>query len=473
MAVDLGLKFDLSQLRASVRSAADLMKRGMVSSLKPFDRALVATRAKVSAIGRAAFSLKGAFAGILSAVVIARMAKWAGDAIKAAAALTDARTALKNVIQATGGKVSFAGAVAQQETISLATGASRTDVAAAQTDLIGRGFGPAQVKELTALAASAATRTGKSVQDAAKLLGNAMSGNVKAAQQLGIQIAASGDKVKDAQAVAEKVREVYGGLADQLTNPIDRLKATWQSFMETLGGALAPVFDDVVTWLGDVARGLGAEGVAGIVQQVTGAIGSFVGVLDWAWQTLKAVGASYGSFVNLIASAFTDAIPGAFNSMLSAILAMLDSVIRKIPGVGEKIADGMGLGEMARARGESGKSSLAAFKGSVEAHGGNLANFVSAVKGENSTGKRFEEARAQGAAMREAASAEMAATTGTAGSLVNPLAAQAAGDKARAAAQKQLAGRTAKLAADAREGQQVRVQIVSARPDRFRRMRPA
>lgn len=473
MAVDLGLKFDLSQLRASVRSAADLMKRGMVSSLKPFDRALVATRAKVSAIGRAAFSLKGAFAGILSAVAIARMAKWAGDAIKAAAALTDARTALKNVIKATGGKVSFAGAVAQQETINMATGASRTDVAAAQTDLVGRGFGPAQVKELTALAASAATRTGKSVQDAAKLMANAMSGNVRAAQQLGVQVAQTGDKVKDAQAVAEKVREVYGGLADQLTNPIDRLKATWQSFMETLGDALAPVFDEVVTWLSDVARGLGAEGVAGIVQQVTGAIGSFIGVLDTTWQTIKAVAAFLGTFVQLVWSAFVDAIPAAFNSMLGAILQLMDDVIRKIPGVGDKIADAMGMGEMARARGAAAESGFAAFRGSEEAVGDSAMNVVRAVQGEFNAGNRFEEARARGAAMREAASAEMAATTGTGGSLVNPLVAQAAGDKARAAAQKQLAGRNAKLAADAREGQQVRVQIVSARPDRFRRMRPA
>jgi hypothetical protein len=467
MAVDLGLKFDLSQLRSGVKSAAALVRGGMVSSLKPFDTALGKTKRSLQGFGKSIFSVKGFIGGLVTAAAVKRMADFAIGAVKLAHALADARDSLRNVIKATGSRLNFDDANRQAETISMATGSSRGDVMQSQTDLVGRGFGAAQTKEIMALAASVSTRTGKSIQESTKLIADGLSGKVMAAKRIGVQVAQSGDKVKDAEEFARQMRAIYGGLGSQLTNPFDRLSATLTRMKENIGEAIGPALDSVATTISDILNGMGSEELGARLRNIVDGVLEFGGKLDWLYQIFHAVVAMLGEFASFVIQTFTEGIPASFKLLIGEILGAVDGAIRSIS---ETAADKLGVGEMAKNWSGAGRDGLSVYATAQDGMEKSMGNVGAAWRGENNAANQLEEYRAKGAKMRTDAQAEMAATVGTGGNLVNTRVSGVEDGKAMAKARKELAKRGN---ANAGAGQQVRVSIVSARPDRFRRMRTA
>ena len=176
------------------------------------------------------------------------------------------------------------------------TGADADDLAAAQAQLAAFKLNGKQLQSMSPLLIDYANNTGKSLPDAAKLLGKATLGNTRALKDLGISYKSTGDPAKDYANIMTLLKEKVGGYTESIPEAETKqkiLQASFGDLQEAVGEKLQPV--------------------------MLGLIDAGQGVMDWLEANPKV----------------TEGASAAF-SLLGTVLGGIWDVVRKyiLPGLG-------------------------------------------------------------------------------------------------------------------------------------------
>ena len=119
-----------------------------------------------------------------------------------------------------------------------------------------------QIRELTPLLVDYATVTGQDVTTAAGSLGKAFMGNAKALKAIGINFKATGDTARDFETVMAALEEKVGGAGEAFggttAGQLARLDAQFGDLQETVGEALVPALQGLVSVATPLAKAAGA-----------------------------------------------------------------------------------------------------------------------------------------------------------------------------------------------------------------------
>lgn len=190
-------------------------------------------------------------------------------------------------------------------------------IASGQALLAQFGLTGKQLTEVTPLLLDYASRTGKTVPDAAKSFGKAMLGNVRALKDLGIKYVSTGDATKDYANITKLMREKVGGFAEKegktASGRLEIMKNQYGEIKEAVGSKLLPALSSIVT---------GLSAVIGLVDKN------------------KAVFQTFSKTVKIVFGVFTEAIglgKGSFKDFSNFIATHQEDITRGIL-IGGKIA---------------------------------------------------------------------------------------------------------------------------------------
>jgi hypothetical protein len=140
---------------------------------------------------------------------------------------------------------------------ALATGVTDDELRPALSRLVRSTKDTEEAQKLLSLALDISSATGKPLEAIANSLGKAYDGNTNALGKLGLGIDQSILKTKDFNLVYENLRSSFGGFADQEANTfqgrIDRLNVAFDEAKETIGFALLPALEKLITFVNDNA----------------------------------------------------------------------------------------------------------------------------------------------------------------------------------------------------------------------------
>lgn len=160
------------------------------------------------------------------------------------------------------------------------TGADADDLASSQATLAAFKLTGKQIKDTTPLLVDYANKTGKTLPEAAKLLGKATLGNTRALKDLGISYKSTGDPAKDYANIMKLLEEKVGGYTDSLPEAEKKSKilaASFSDLQESVGAKLQPAMialtdagQGVLDWLDENPEV--AEGAAAAFDLLGGAL---------------------------------------------------------------------------------------------------------------------------------------------------------------------------------------------------------
>jgi hypothetical protein len=206
---------------------------------------------KIEKFGKVAAA---AFAAAAAAAV-AYAGKLAIDGVKAAIEDEAAQVRLAGALErATGATRDQIAAVEQQITkTALATGVADDQLRPALARLAISTGDTAEAQKLLNLALDVAQATGKPVETVANALGKAYDGNTAALGKLGIGLSAAELKTMSFTDVQGKLSELFGGAAaanaQTFQGRMDRLKVAFDEAKETIGFALLPIIEKLVSFI--------------------------------------------------------------------------------------------------------------------------------------------------------------------------------------------------------------------------------
>jgi phage-related protein len=141
--------------------------------------------------------------------------------------------------------------------VALATGVTDDELRPALSRLVRSTKDTEEAQKLLSLALDISSATGKPLEAIANSLGKAYDGNTNALGKLGLGIDQSILKTKDFNKVYESLRGSFAGFAEQEANTfqgrLDRLNVAFDEAKETIGFALLPVFEKLITFVNDNA----------------------------------------------------------------------------------------------------------------------------------------------------------------------------------------------------------------------------
>ena len=190
-----------------------------------------------------------------AAAAIAYAGKLAIDGVKAAIEDEAAQVRLAGALErATGATRDQIAAVEQQITkTALATGVADDQLRPALARLAISTGDTAEAQKLLNLALDVAQATGKPVETVANALGKAYDGNTAALGKLGIGLSAAELKTMSFTDVQGKLSELFGGAAaanaQTFQGRMDRLKVAFDEAKETIGFALLPIIERLVSFV--------------------------------------------------------------------------------------------------------------------------------------------------------------------------------------------------------------------------------
>lgn len=174
------------------------------------------------------------------------------------------------------------------QAIQRKTGADADDIASGQSVLARYKLTGEQLKAMTPLLVDYATRTGKSIPDAAKALGKSLGGSTKLAKELGFEFKASKDPAKNYEQIMKGLKGTVGGYADSLPEAEKKqkiLQATFGDFQEEIGERLQPAMlglldagQAVLDWL---------DANPEVVEGVTTAFGLLGDAFVFVWDVIR------------------------------------------------------------------------------------------------------------------------------------------------------------------------------------------
>ena len=140
---------------------------------------------------------------------------------------------------------------------ALATGVTDDELRPALSRLVRSTKDTEEAQKLLSLALDISSATGKPLEAIANSLGKAYDGNTNALGKLGLGIDQSILKTKDFNKVYESLRGSFAGFAAQeaesFQGRLDRLNVAFDEAKETIGFALLPVLEKLITFINDNA----------------------------------------------------------------------------------------------------------------------------------------------------------------------------------------------------------------------------
>lgn len=227
--------------------------------------------------------------------------KFGADSIKAYRESEEVLAQLQNTIKNTPGYSDAAAAAFQRQATALQnlTGYEDEAILSADNILVRFDLTQKQVQDLIPTVLDYARATGKTVPEAADLLGKALLGNTRAIKEIGIQYKATGDRTGDLARLQDDLKGKVEGAAEAFgktsQGKIEIFRAKLNDLEETVGKALLPVVDAMVRGLSFLVNIFNA--LPGPVKSVaTAAIAlgvAFVGV-GLALKTVRSALTGYG-----------------------------------------------------------------------------------------------------------------------------------------------------------------------------------
>jgi hypothetical protein len=261
---------DLSGLRKGMNDAGKLVKGAFNPKvLGPFSRGLAGLVGGLT-------SVRGILNAIAGAYVLRQGARAVMETVRASRALEDAWVRVGNAMGAGFSQERLAEAKKFAEQLGLATGQTREQLATTFARFQGSGASDVQSRDMTRLSADVAAQFRVSMDRAAKLVQDASEGRLDGLREIGISLQRSGDTQRDAVRALEQLRERTDGAVAAITNPSERLAATWEDIKADVGTLITPNVDSALTAVSDALTGWKAttmaEDVKVIRDDVAGAL---------------------------------------------------------------------------------------------------------------------------------------------------------------------------------------------------------
>ena len=236
-------------LKLSILADVDDLKK----KLDQADNAVANNTSRLEDFGRKAAA---AFA-VAAAAAVAYGTKLAIDGVKAAIEDEQAQfrlaAALKTATGATDAQIK-----ATEDYIlktSLATGVSDDQLRPALQRLAVSTKDVSKAQELLGLALDVSKGSGKSLEEVANALGKAQDGNTVSLGRLGLGLSKAELSTLTFTEVQQKLADLYGGAAaknaETFQGKIDKLKVGFDEAKESLGYALIPQVEKLITYLND------------------------------------------------------------------------------------------------------------------------------------------------------------------------------------------------------------------------------
>jgi hypothetical protein len=335
---------------------------------------------KIEKFGKVAAA---AFAAAAAAAV-AYAGKLAIDGVKAAiedeAAQVRLAAALENATGATRDQIA---AVEQQITkTALATGVADDQLRPALQRLALSTGDTAKAQELLNLALDVSKATGKPLETVANALGKAYDGNTTSLGRLGIGLSAAELKTMSFTDVQGKLSDLFGGAAaknaETFQGRMDRLKVAFDEAKETIGYALLPIIERLVSFVvNQVVPNLQkfASAFDPIIQAINDNKDSFQRLFNFigdyvipilttlAGGALRVVGEVFGKIIDIIGGAI-DKIADFVESVKNMVNAVI-SAYNRLPLPNISLVGGGGSGSMGAPGAISGGGSNAAILSAV------------------------------------------------------------------------------------------------------------
>ncbi len=367
----VGLLFDLSSWKKGVRKAGSIVKKGVSSKLlSPFDKAVKKSvkgmKTLFSGLGKFIKGvLTSAFAPLLAlfavGAIISTIKNTLTGSLGAYREYSDSVTTLQAALQSVNetdvdGATESVKKLGEQLRLSMGITAAETNNAFA--NFITRGFDVSQARQLTILAANYAKKSGKPIADVQKQIADAANGEIGAIKELGIQINATGDKTKDAEAAVIALKGAYGDIGADLANPSERLAAAFNQLGVTLGEKISPILEPIIQGFSDFVTGLTQteegqkllDGIANTLKTMVERTLWFIKAISNLVEMVKSSGSVIWNYLNKL-----------FNDIMATLLEKLrelpggDWLLEKMGFDPEHAADGFreGAAEFNKALGES------------------------------------------------------------------------------------------------------------------------
>ena len=307
---------------------------------------------------------------------------------------------------------------------------------------------------LMTLTANAATKTGKSFGDVSKLMQQAMNGDIAAAKELGITIRDTGRKSKNALAIMAAAQAEYNTAAESSVSPWARVTAVLNNLYSHIGEKLLPYFNKLCTYVGDFVTGL-----------LTSEDGqrSIESLCEW----VKKLSAFFVEAARVAAGAF-DTVVGSVSTAINGVYSVIAGTMEKLVSGAAWVADKIGADDTAAKLKEI---SAAAKEFSIAAAGQSVGAWQDTkaaagrvmTAGPSDTVKTITKYADRGREQREAELAALRTETRATRYQGSRNIEEERLDKI-AQEQRRRRGRVFKTRG---EGQQIRVSVVSTRPQRL------
>lgn len=309
-----------------------------------------------AAAAAGAYAVKIGIDGVKAAIEDEKAQTQLATAIKAATGATDENIkSIENQILKT----------------SLATGVADDQLRPALSRLVLSTNDTQKATDLLNLALDVSAATGKPLETVTNALGKAYDGNTAALAKLGIGYGAAELKGKDFSTVAGELSAQFSGAAltsaQTYQGQIDRLKVAFGETQETLGTALLPILQTVITFLNDTAMPIFMQVVGAFTNKDSGINGAITTVVE----TLKNIAQpiwdglvtafgfisaaidrnkeSFESFANVVKTvapllgSYLGAVVKVFGGIASVVLDLVGKVAGAIAPILNTAIDGINL----------------------------------------------------------------------------------------------------------------------------------
>ncbi|CAB4142217.1 hypothetical protein UFOVP440_17 [uncultured Caudovirales phage] len=294
------------------------------------------------------------------------------DGVKAAIEDEKAQTQLARALEAATGatKGQIAATEAAILQMSLASGVADDQLRPALQRIALSTGSLTKAQDLLAVALDVSTATGKPLETVANALGKAYDGNTAALGKLGIGLSAAELKTMSFNDVQSKLTELFGGAAaanaETYSGRIARMQVAFDEAKETIGFALLPILEKVMTFINDNALpiitafsnafSLKGGGLGGVITNLGNIIVSvFSPILDGLVKAFgyvkKAIGENMDEFktfagfiVTYVAPVIGEVLGGALQvvgKIAGAVVGVIGSVIKVINNLIQGAIDGV------------------------------------------------------------------------------------------------------------------------------------
>lgn len=209
-------------------------------------------------MGKAGKMIGAAFVAAAAAAA-AYAVKIGIDGVKAAVADEQAQTQLALALENATGATNSQIAATEQSILkmSLATGVADDQLRPALGRLVRSTGDITKAQDLLTTALDISTATGKPLETVANALGKAYDGNSAALGKLGIGLSAAELKTMSFTQVQGRLSDLFGGAAaanaDTYAGRIARMQVAFDEAKETIGFALLPILEKLMTFINDNA----------------------------------------------------------------------------------------------------------------------------------------------------------------------------------------------------------------------------